>query len=44
MFTIMPKWSVDTSAQEVMRCVRATNNNTLDVLQMVIPSKVGGFN
>ena len=43
-FCMAPKQSVDVSVQEVMRSVRITNSNTIEVLQMKIPSKVGGFN
>ena len=40
----MPKTAVDVSKQEVMRSVRITNTQKLEVLAMRIPSKVGGFN
>lgn len=43
-FALMPKTCVDVTKQEVLRCVRATNTDKLDVLAMRIPSKVGGFN
>jgi len=43
-FAIAPKWSVDSSKQEIMKSVRATNTGKVDVLSMRIPSKVGGFN
>lgn len=41
---MMPKSVVDISKQEVMRAVRLTNTNKLEVIQLNIPSKVGGFN
>jgi len=40
----MPKHIVDVSKQEVMRSVRITNTQKMEVLAMRIPSKVGGFN
>lgn len=43
-FTIAPKHVVDVSKQEVLRGVRATNKDTIEVLNMTVPSRVGGFN
>ena len=43
-FTIGPKHCVNVGKQEVMRAVRATNKSTIEVLQMIIPSRIGGFN
>ena len=43
-FTIGPKYCVNVGKQEVMRAVRATSQSKIEVLQMIIPSRIGGFN
>jgi len=43
-FSFAPKHCVDVSKQEVLRGVRATNKDTIEVLNMTVPSRVGGFN
>lgn len=43
-FTIGAKQIVDVNKNEVMRAARATNSNTVEVLSMTIPTRIGGFN
>ena len=43
-FSIAPKHAVDPSKQEILRGARATNKDTIEVLNMTVPSRVGGFN
>ena len=43
-FSIAPKHAVDPSKQEILRGARATNKDTIEILNMTVPSRVGGFN
>lgn len=43
-FCVAPKHCVDVSKQEIFSAARTTSGNTIEVLQLSVPSKQGMFN